>query len=153
MGKSILSVIAGYVTWTVIFLGGAQVIMQLRSGVYDEAGYTTDVPALCLFLGISIIASVMAGYVCGWLANGKHFNHGIALAICLLATGIPVQLSGWDKLPVWYNLAFLILLAPMTFLGIRLSGPDAPTGKVITKASGEPIKAATGDNPHASGDN
>lgn len=151
MLKSILSVVAGYVTWTVIFLGGAQAIMRLRTGVYDESGYTRDVPALCLFLTLSVLASVMAGYVGGLVANGKHLKHGIALAICLLATGIPVQMAGWDKLPAWYNLAFLILLAPMTLLGIRLSGPDAPSGKVITTA--DQLTAASGDTPYASGDN
>jgi hypothetical protein len=137
LGKSILSIIAGYVTWTFIFMGGAAIIRQLRTGVYDAEGYTSDVPALLLFLGMSVVASVMAGYVSGWLAEGKHLKHGIVLSICLLATGIPVQLSAWDKLPVWYNLAFLILLAPMTLIGIRFSGPDAPSGKVITAASGE----------------
>ncbi|MFK7820790.1 MAG: hypothetical protein AB8G99_18875 [Planctomycetaceae bacterium] len=144
MAKSILSVVAGYITWTVAFLGGAEVIRRLRTGVYDAEGFTSDVPALVLFLAISVLASVMAGYVAGLLADGKHLKHGVILAVCLLATGIPVQLSAWDKLPVWYNLAFLILLAPMTLLGIRLSGPDAPSGKVITAASGE--------NPYASGD-
>ena len=144
MGKTILSVVVGYITWTIIFIGGAQGVMRLRTGVYDEAGYTSDVPALCLFLALSVLASVLAGYVSGLLADGKHLKHGIILAICLLATGIPVQLSGWDHLPVWYNLAFLVLLAPMTLLGIRLSGPDAPAGKVIT--------AASGDNPYSAGD-
>lgn len=132
MGKVILSVVVGYLTWTVMFLGGAQVIMRLRTGVYDDAGATRDFPALALFLALSVLASVLAGYVCAWLADGKHNRNGLILAICLLATGIPVQMSNWDRLPLWYNLAFLVLLMPMTLLGVRLAGPDAPTGKVIT---------------------
>ena len=39
------------------------------------------------------------------------------LAGCLLATGIPVQLSAWNDLPVWYNLVFLTLLVPVTIAG------------------------------------
>ena len=41
-----------------------------------------------------------------------------------MATGIPVQLSAWDQLPVWYNLVFLVLLVPVTMLGVRIGIGD-----------------------------
>jgi MFS family permease len=132
MGKTILSVVAGYFTWTVVFLGGSFGLRLLLTRVeFDAEGFTDNVTALGLFLATSMLASLLAGYVAGWLADGKHLKHGLILLFCLLATGIPVQMSAWDKLPLWYNLAFLILLTPMTLLGINFSGGDAPAGKVI----------------------
>ena len=132
MGKTILSVIAGYLTWTVVFLGGSFGLRQLLTRVeFDAEGFTDNGMVLGLFLATSMLASLLAGYVAGWLADGKHLKHGLILLFCLLATGIPVQMSAWDKLPLWYNLAFLILLTPMTLLGSNFSGGDAPAGKVI----------------------
>jgi O-antigen/teichoic acid export membrane protein len=44
-----------------------------------------------------------------------------ALAAIQLAIGVAVQASFWDKMPVWYHLSFLALLAPGILLGARLA--------------------------------
>ena len=53
------------------------------------------------------------------LAPRLPMRHVWILAALLLVTGIPVQLGSWALLPVWYHLAFLIALVPMTVLGGR----------------------------------
>lgn len=117
MLQNILATIAGYAVWTIIFLGGSAGIRIGLSSVHDEAGLTSNVMALSLYLLLSVIASFAAGQITGRLATAPAMRWVWILAVLLLATGIPVQLSVWDSLPVWYNLAFLIMLVPVTLLG------------------------------------
>lgn len=134
--KSGLSVAVGYAAWTLIFLGGTAAIRALRPGVHDEAGVTSDIATLSIYLVISFVASLVAGVLAAQIAPRAKLAHGAVLAICLLATGIPVQLSAWDDLPLWYNLVFLVMLVPLTLAGAGVgSGSRA-------KASPTSISAA-----------
>ena len=121
MIKNIISVVAGYVIWTVIFLGGVAAIRAMRADVHDDKGITSDVPTLIIYLLISFVASFAAGYIAVKIAESSKMIVAVILAVCLLATGIPVQLSTWNDLPVWYNLAFLIMLVPITLAGAKLA--------------------------------
>lgn len=120
MVTKILSVIAGYAVWTLIFLGGNFAAQAARPELYDESGVTTDVSMLSIGLVISVIASLVGGFVCAKIAGTSKTICASILAVCLLGTGIPVQLGFWDVLPVWYNLTFLILLVPVTMVGAGL---------------------------------
>lgn len=124
MIRRILSVIAGYAAWTVVFLGGSLAVRSIMSDVHDAEGFTTDVSALLIYLMVSIVASLLAGFVTARIVSRKMTLHAFILALLLLATGIPVQLSAWDKLPQWYNIAFLVMLVPATLAGVRLAGPE-----------------------------
>jgi len=114
---SIVAVVAGYITWTVVFLGGSAGVRAAMASTHDAAGYSTDVSTLLVYLVLSVIASAGAGFVTAKVSKVKVRRDTIFLAVALLATGIPVQLSSWDLLPVWYNVAFLLLLAPVTIWG------------------------------------
>ena len=114
---SILSVVAGYVTWTVVFLGGSA---GLRAAFgLDADGATSDVGILLAYLLLSIVASLAAGVVTAKLAPRLPMRHVWILAALLLATGIPVQMTSWELLPAWYHLMFLAALVPVTVLGGR----------------------------------
>lgn len=117
---SILAVVAGYVTWTIVFLGGSAGIRSVMSSTHDAAGYSSDTSTLVVYLVLSVIASAAAGYVGAKISKVKIKRDTLILAGALLATGIPVQLSAWDLLPVWYNVAFLVLLVPVTWWGSTL---------------------------------
>ncbi|NQV73943.1 hypothetical protein HQ496_12535 [bacterium] len=117
MIMSIVAVVAGYITWTVVFLGGSAGVRAAMASTHDAAGYSTDVSTLLVYLVLSVIASAGAGFVTAKVSKVKVRRDTIFLAVALLATGIPVQLSSWDLLPVWYNVAFLLLLAPVTIWG------------------------------------
>ncbi|WP_412060980.1 hypothetical protein [Rubrivirga sp. IMCC45206] len=117
MVASILSVVAGYVTWTLVFLGGSA---GLRAAFgLDADGRTDRVGVLLAYLTLSVIASVGAGAVSARLAPRRPMRHVWVLAVLLLATGIPVQMASWALLPAWYHLAFLLALVPATVLGGR----------------------------------
>ena len=65
----------------------------------------------------------------------RRWTCAAVLAALLLATGIPVQLSVWNDLPVWYNLAFLILLVPETVFGASLlNWKDAEVDSIDSNA-------------------
>ncbi len=122
MLKNILSAIAGYATWTVVFLGGSAVIRSSFGEAHNADGGSSDGMVLTLYLLISVIASWLAGFVTARLADAPKMRWVYVLVVLLLGTGIPVQLMSWDILPVWYNLAFLALLIPIPILGGRKAG-------------------------------
>lgn len=119
MIRNVLSALAGYAVWTAIFLGGSAVVRAGMPAVHDPEGYTSDVTALVVYLAISFVASLAAGYTTGTIARGSRTMWVGVLAFLLVGTGIPVQLSAWELLPAWYNLIFLVALAPLALLGGR----------------------------------
>ena len=118
MVRNGLSVMIGYALWTAIFLGGIAIVRALFPDVHDAAGITSGSTALTLNLFISIIASTVAGWAAARTASSSRMTCGWILAGCLLATGISVQFTAGMELPVWYNLAFLYLLVPVTLAGV-----------------------------------
>lgn len=118
--RNIFSVLAGYAVWTAVFLGGSAVVRAALSSVHDDAGYTDNVTALLVYLALSVIASLLAGFVTARIAMPPKAKWVFFTSLALLATGVPVQLSVWELLPVWYNLVFLALLVPATLMGGRL---------------------------------
>ena len=124
MLKSIISVVAGYATWTVVFLGGSAGIRAAFSSAHMEDGSVSDLVTLLVYLAVSILASGLAGYVGARLSPGKIKRDIYILCALLLATGIPVQLSAWNLLLPWYNIACPLLLAPMTIVGSKRVGSD-----------------------------
>lgn len=120
-----LGVAAGYAVWTGVFLGSSAGIRSAMRSVHDESGFTSSVTALSLYLAVSVVASVLAGFTAARLANAPKRRWVWVTAIALLATGIPVQLGAWDSIPVWYNVAFLALLVPATLIGGRKGGAGA----------------------------
>ena len=122
MAASILSVVAGYVAWTVVFLGGSA---GLRAAFgLDADGGTDRVGVLLAYLALSGLASVAAEAVSARLAPRLPMRHVLVVAALLLATGIPVQMASWDLLPAWYHLTFLAALVPVTWLGGRWQAGD-----------------------------
>ena len=71
--KSGLSVAVGYAAWTLIFLGGTAAIRALRPGVHDEAGVTSDIATLSIYLVISFVASLVAGVLAAQIAPALNW--------------------------------------------------------------------------------
>ncbi len=127
MIRNIGAVVAGYASWTVVFLGSAALLRSMMSSVHDDAGVTTDTMALGFYLVASVAASLLAGLAAARIAGAPKTRWVWITAIVLLATGVPVQLLTWDQTPLWFNIAFLVLLVPVTILGGRLGGSHTPS--------------------------
>jgi hypothetical protein len=126
MVRSILSVLAGVVAWTALWIPFGQVMMSAFPDIIDPRRYLGHVPILLTYIAASFVFSIAAGYITALIAKSKPRQHALALGIVQLAIGIGFEMSYWNLLPVWYHLVFLALLIPGNVLGGKLrEGKDA----------------------------
>ena len=83
--KNALSVLAGFVTWTVLFLVGNQIAFRLAPGRFDADGVTTDSTVLGLTLASTVLYSLIAGAVTARLAAANPRGHALALGALVVA--------------------------------------------------------------------
>lgn len=119
MVRSILSVLAGFAAWTVLWLASNAAVMAVAPGSFREDGTTDSVGILVLILVLSVVFSVVAGWLCAKLARRNAMAHALGLGVVLLIVGVFVQMQYWDVMPVWYHVLFLALLIPGALLGGR----------------------------------
>jgi len=123
MGRKILAIVAGFVVWTIIWLGGNAVVQTAAADAIGEDGSVTSAGVLLLLLVISIVCSAAGGFVTAKVATEGAAKIVLTLGIVLLVVGIAVQVfAAWDLMPVWYHLIFLVLLVPMAIAGGRMAG-------------------------------
>lgn len=139
MKRAVLAVVVGFIVWTVIWLGGGAILQSSMPNAFPTGGSITDVTALVITLGLSIVCSLAAGIFASKIGATSSGKAVVALSFILLAVGIGVQASMWHLMPVWYHLAFLVLIIPMTLLGGRIgrssSGASAGQKMVVSKAA------------------
>ena len=81
MLRSILTILAGFIIWSVLWLGSTTALSLIFPASFREDGSTSSVGILFTLLLLSIIISGIAGYVVGWLAtsyakrNAFDFRH------------------------------------------------------------------------------
>ena len=117
MGRSIVAVLVGMVVWAVLWVSGNAGLRALMPDAFDPEGTTQSGAALALILVESVVLSVLAGYVTAALARRRMVTHAVVLGFIQLALGIMVQVSVWERMPLWYHLSFLALLIPANVLG------------------------------------
>jgi len=126
MLRIILGVVAGFIVWSILWVG---VDAGLRAVwiSYDESvkAMTFSSSMLIVPLILSAIVSIVSGFVAALIAK-ENSKSPLILGIVLLIVGIFAQMGVWDKIPLWYHLAFWILLVPMTVLGGKLRAETRP---------------------------
>ena len=108
------SILAGLVTWAII-------VTLLNFGLrLTIPGYHAAEATLQFTLAMKIgrlaeaaIASVAAGAVVTLIAPRTRWAPAL-VGLIILGMFLPVHLSLWDKFPIWYHLAFLVPLVPLT---------------------------------------
>ncbi len=116
--KFTLAVVAGFVTWSVLWVLGNTLLMKLFPASFHEDGTAGNPGLLLLLLGLSVAYSLLSGFLTAWL--GTTMSPAYVLAALNLAVGIAIQSRYWKQLPLWYHLLFLGLLVPAILLGARL---------------------------------
>jgi len=131
MLKIVLGVIAGFVAWSILWVGSDQVLMTVSPMWYgahqlkfalamaNQEPFNADSTILVMHVVRSIIISIMSGFLAAFIA-GENRRAPLALGVLLLLFGLMVEVMVWSYLPVWYHLLFLALLIPMTVLGGKL---------------------------------
>ncbi len=119
MIRAILGVIAGYAAWTILWLGGNALLFGEASRVIGEGQAFTAAGPLVGVIVLSVVCSIVAGLTAAKIAKSRAAGAVIVMALLLLATGVGVQLGVWSLMPVWYHLAFLVLIIPVTIASGR----------------------------------
>lgn len=120
MLRIFFGVVVGFFIWSILWVGIDAGLRAIWSD-YDESVKTMTFSSAMLVipLVLSAFCSIISGFVAALIAK-ENSKTPLILGILLLVAGIFVQLSVWDKIPLWYNLAFWFLLIPMTIFGGRL---------------------------------
>jgi hypothetical protein len=119
--RNIIAVIGGFVVWSAVWLAGNAGLKGAMPARFDIDGFTHDTLVLALAIVLSVLCSLLGGWVTGRLATRVAFA-GRILGFVLLVVGIVVQASAWSRMPLWYHLIFLALLVPMAQAGAQRGG-------------------------------
>ena len=131
MLRIILGVIAGFVVWSIVWLGLDALLAALSPGWFGKnltdfqnaverhESFMTPVSVSIYLIFQSIICSLLAGFTAALIAK-ENRKSTLALGVLLLITGILVEAMHWNYLPLWYHVLFLLLLIPATVLGGNL---------------------------------
>jgi hypothetical protein len=120
MGKIIVGVVAGFIVWTVLWLGSHAIIVGVAPALAPAEDLSNIPPAyLVIKLVLSFIFSIASGYVAATLAR-ENSRAPLFLGILLLLVGIMFQAAAWNQIPLWYHIPFLLLLLPMAVLGGKI---------------------------------
>lgn len=140
MLRMILGVVAGFIAWSIIWVGGDQIMYWLSRDWYggqkdkmtlalvNDEVFSPDTAVVVIDLVRSVIASIMAGFLAAVIA-GENRRAPMILGVLLLVVGIAVQVQLWNLFPVWFHLSFWLLLIPMTILGGKMK-QSSTGGKV-----------------------
>jgi hypothetical protein len=120
MLRKVVSIVSGFVVWSVLWLGSNFVIKGLMPDRFAPDGSTDSAGILVGLIILSFIFSIIAGFTTASLAHGNRMQPAFILGIVQLVIGIFVQGMYWHLLPLWYHLIFLVLLIPGILLGARM---------------------------------
>ena len=120
MLRAPLIILAGFLVWTVLWLGGNAILSTIFADLFREDGSTDNGGILILLILLSLAYSILAGYLVARFSIPHSMRQALILGLILLAVGIFVQSQFWALLPIWYHLTFLILLVPGTYIGARI---------------------------------
>jgi hypothetical protein len=131
MGRIILGVVAGFILWSILWVGSDAVFSaistdwgktstEFREAVANQTPYTLSSTLLIALLIKSFIISIISGFIAMLIAR-ENTKSTLVLGVLLLLFGIFVQATHWNYMPLWYHIPFLIMLIPMTILGGKLA--------------------------------
>ena len=120
MMRQIIAVVAGFVLWSVLWLGYNALLLKLGLLPQDQTQPILDAGALLALLAGSVVASLAAGFAAAAIIKTASVRPVASLGVLLLAVGIFFQSQFWELMPLWYHLTFLILLLPVCVAGARL---------------------------------
>jgi len=121
MLRAVVGVIAGYVTWSALWLVGNRLLFAEAAEVVGAGERYTRTGPLLGVLALSIVCSLAAGAVAAKISKSKGWGAVAVMAVLLLITGIVVQASVWSLMPVWYHVLFLALIIPICQVGSWLA--------------------------------
>ncbi|MFN2398328.1 MAG: hypothetical protein ABR543_06750 [Gemmatimonadaceae bacterium] len=115
--RVIIAIILGFVLWSALWITTNSATMAAVPGWFGPEGRVTSTAALSLFVALSFVYSVIAGFFTAWIARRGEVRNGLGLGMALLAVGIVMTAVNYNTAPFWFHATFLALLIPGTVLG------------------------------------
>ena len=131
MGRIALGVIAGFLAWSIVWVGSEKVLsaiwpewfgahqLAFEAAVAKGGQFTAETTILLMNIVRGSIVSVMAGFLAALIAR-ENKRSPVILGLLLVAFGLLIVVMSWPYVPVWYHVIFTALLIPMTILGSRM---------------------------------
>lgn len=131
MLRIILGAIAGFIIWSIIWVGldallsvispgwFGRIFAEFQNAVNRNEPFTPPVSISVYLVFQSVLCSLIAGFAAAAIAKESR-KSTLALGVLLLVTGVFVEAYHWNYFPVWYHVLFLLLLIPATVLGGKL---------------------------------
>jgi hypothetical protein len=136
MWRTIASIVAGLVAWAVIV---TLLNFGLRAAIPDyHAAEATLQFTLAMKVGRlteAALTSVAAGAIVACVAPSKKWTPWL-VGFIILGLFLPVHVQIWNRLPIWYHLAFLLPLAPLVAVGASLSRWSGAVARTEPAATG-----------------
>ncbi len=110
MGRSVLSVIVGYLVMAIA-------IMALFA-IWFRGKETPPSEEFMLFsLGYGFVFAVVGGYVTAMIAGRSELKHALALALLSVLMGIVSMVASAGREPRWYQIANMVVMVSAVVLG------------------------------------
>jgi hypothetical protein len=133
MVRIVLGVISGFISWVIVWFGSEKILSAIwpAFGVHQLAfeaaikngpaasGFTADTTMLLTHIVLGSIVSVMSGFLAALIAGGNT-RAPLVLGFLLVALGFLKVVMSWRYVPIWYHVAFTVVLFPMAILGGKL---------------------------------
>ncbi len=128
MLRIVLGVVAGFIAWSIVWVGSEKVLsaiwpewygahqLAFEAAVAKGGQFTADTTILLMNIVRGSIVSVMSGFLAARIA-GEHKRSPLILGVLLVAFGLLIVFLSWSYVPVWYHIIFTALLIPMTIVG------------------------------------
>ena len=128
MVRIILGAIAGFIAWSMIWVGSEKVLSAIwpewyganqvafEAAVQNGGAFTADTTILLMNIVRGSIVSVISGFLAALIA-GENRRSPLILGVLLVAFGLVIVAMSWSYVPLWYHIMFTSLLIPMTMVG------------------------------------
>jgi hypothetical protein len=131
MVRLILGVIAGFIAWSIIWVGSERVLSAIwpewygahqvafEAAVAKGGAFTADTTILLMNIVRGSMVSVISGFLAALIAR-ENRRSPLILSALLVAFGLLIVVMSWSYIPLWYHIIFTALLIPMTMVGGKL---------------------------------
>lgn len=131
MVRIILGAIAGFIAWSIIWVGSERVLSAIWPGWYgahqaafeaavaNGGAFAADTTILLMNIVRGSMVSVISGFLAALIAR-ENRRSPLILGVLLVAFGLLIVSMSWSYIPLWYHIIFTALLIPMTMVGGKL---------------------------------
>jgi hypothetical protein len=116
MARNFIGVVAGLAVWLTIATVAGLIMRETWPAYASVAdAMTFTLPMMIARLSIGALATVSMGFVTASITQSAVAR--LIPGLTLLIVFVPEHAMLWDKFPIWYHLAFLLSLVPLTYVG------------------------------------